>query len=93
MTVNNQNTEAKSEDRDKDKKKTYHIEKQKFETTEEELSVRFLLVDQAKEDPATSTLALKKGNDTHKYKNLDELIPIENGMKFVVFHNEPTTVS
>ncbi len=65
----------------------------KFETTEDQLSVRFLLVDQAKEEPAMSTLALKHGNDVHKYKNLDELVPIENGMKFVVFHNEPTTVS
>ena len=77
----------------KNEKKVYFVDKQKFETEDDQLSVRFLLVDQAKEDPAEATLALRKGNDTHKYKDLEELVPIENGMKFVVFHNDPTTVS
>lgn len=74
-------------------KTIYFIDKEKFETDQEQLSVRFLLVDQAKEDPANTTLAKRKGNDLVKFTNLEELVTIENGMKFVVLHNEPTPVS
>ena len=77
----------------KPEKTVFFIDKEKFETDEEQLSVQALLVDYAEEDPATTTLALKNGNDYQKFTNLDEMVTLKNGMKFVVFHNEPTTVS
>lgn len=88
--MNQEQQDAKASKKDK---KVYFIDNEKFETEDDVLSVRFLLVDQAKEDPATSTLATRHGNDVHKYTNLDEIIPIKTGMKFIVFHNEPTPVS
>lgn len=72
---------------------TFFIDKEKFETEKRELSVRALLVEYAKEDPAMTTLALKLGNEIKKYTDLNELILMRNGMKFIVFHNEPTPVS
>jgi hypothetical protein len=87
-------TQEKHEDQAKKPEKiVYFIDKEKFETDHAQLSVRFLLVEQAKEDPSSTTLALKEGNSIHKYTNLDEMVPMKNGMKFVVFHNEPTPVS
>jgi hypothetical protein len=71
----------------------FFIDKQQFKSDNPDLSVRTLLVDFAKEDPTQTTLATKHGNDLHKYTNLDEVIHIENGMKFVVLHNTPTPVS
>ena len=75
------------------KKIVFFIDKEKFETEEAALSVRTLLVDFAKEDTAQTTLVLKHGNETKKFANLDEMVTMENGMKFVVYHNSPTTVS
>lgn len=71
----------------------FFIDKEKFETEETELSVRILLVDYAKEDPEETTLVKIHGNQETKYTNLDEIIELENGMKFVVYHNGPTPVS
>ncbi len=71
----------------------FFIDKQQFKSENPDLSVRTLLVDLAKEDPSQTTLASKHGNELHKYTNLDEVIHIENGMKFVVLHNTPTPVS
>jgi len=71
----------------------FFIDKEKFETDQAQLSVRTLLVDFAKEDPAQTTLALRHGNDIEKFTNLDQLIAMENGMHFIVFHNTPTPVS
>jgi hypothetical protein len=86
--------QEKHEDKStKPEKTVYFIDKEKFETDQSQLSVRFLLVEQAKEDPSLTTLTLKDGNDTRKFTDLDELITIKNGMKFVVFYNDPTTVS
>lgn len=86
--------QGKSEkEQKKPEKIVFFIDKEKFETDQHQLSVRTLLVDFAKEDPTTTTLALKVGNDYKKFTNLDEMIPMKNGMKFVVFHNEPTPVS
>ena len=75
------------------KKITFFIDKEKFDTDQHQLSVRTLLVDFAKEDPTQTTLALKHGNETKKYTNLDEIVDLENGMHFIVFHNTPTPVS
>ena len=71
----------------------FFIDKQQFKSDTANLSVRTLLVDFAKEDPSQTTLASKHGNDLHKYTNLDEIVHIKNGMKFVVLHNTPTPVS
>ena len=71
----------------------FFIDKQQFKSEEVDLTVRTLLVDFAKEDPTQTTLVLKHGNDQQKYTNLDEVIHLENGMHFVVFHNGPTPVS
>jgi cytoplasmic iron level regulating protein YaaA (DUF328/UPF0246 family) len=71
----------------------FFIDKKKFETERNPLSVREILVDFAKEDPILSTLAQRRGNQIHKFTNLDEEIFIENGERFTVLHNEPTTVS
>ncbi len=71
----------------------FFIDKEQFRTEQENLSVRILLADYAKEDPSQTTLVLKHGNDLTKYTNLDDVIHLENGMKFLVYHNTPTTVS
>jgi hypothetical protein len=71
----------------------FFIDKEKFETDQAQLSVRTLLADFAKEDPTQTTLALRHGNDIEKFTNLDQLIVMENGMHFIVYHNTPTPVS
>ncbi len=70
----------------------FFIDKQKFETSDNQQSASDLLSKYAEEDPAETTLVLKKGNDLTKYAD-SELITIENGMHFVVFHDGPTPVS
>ncbi len=71
----------------------FFIDKEKFTVDVKELSVKSLIVDYAKEDPTKTTLGLKEGNQTPKFTNLDEVIPLKEGMHFVLFHNEPTPVS
>lgn len=71
----------------------FFIDKQQFKTDQSDLTVRTLLSDFAKEDPLQTTLVLRHGNDLKKLTNLDEVVHMENGMKFLVYHNTPTTVS
>jgi hypothetical protein len=71
----------------------FFVDKEKFKTTKTELSVREILQDFAEEDPNETKLVLRKGNDQHTYIDLNELIPLKNGMKFIVLHDGPTTVS
>jgi hypothetical protein len=71
----------------------FFVDKEKFETEKETLTVREILVDFAKEDPAATTLVEKVGHETIKHPDLNEVIRLKNGMKFVVFHNGPTPVS
>lgn len=78
---------------DVNKAVVFFIDKEKFESKIKDVSVRVLLQDFAKEDPSQTTLVLKKGNDLTKLTNLDEIVQLENGMKFLVYHNTPTTVS
>ena len=78
---------------EKEHKIVFFIDKQQFKTDQHQLTVRELLVDFAKEDPQLTTLVLRHGNDLKKLTNLDEIIHMENGMKFLVYHNTPTTVS
>ena len=71
----------------------FFVDQEKFESDTETLTVRQILVNFAKEDPATTTLVEKVGNETIKHTDLDEVIHLKDGMKFVVFHNGPTPVS
>lgn len=71
----------------------FFIDKEKFKTEQTSLSVRSLLADFAKEDPNQTTLVLKQGNDLKKYADLEEIVALKNGMKFLVYHNSPTPVS
>jgi hypothetical protein len=82
-----------SEEKDRPRKIHFFIDKERFETDQEKLSVRTLLVDFAKEDPSQTTLALKEGNEIKKFANLDEMVEMKNGMHFIVYHNTPTPVS
>lgn len=85
--------EVKEESASPKKAKTiYFIDAEKFETEEETLSVGFLLA-QAQQDPANTTLATRHGNQIHKFNDVNETVEIKNGMKFIVLHNTPTTVS
>lgn len=83
---------AKTE-KDREREIVFFIDNEKFETVQAVLTVRILLVDYAKEDPAQTTLAVRHGNDVKKYTNLEESVTMKNGMKFIVFHNTPTSVS
>jgi len=74
------------------RKITIYIDKEKFEVETHELTVAQLL-ELAKDDPKQTTLALKLGNELEKFADLNKIICLKNGMKFVVFHNEPTPVS
>jgi hypothetical protein len=69
-----------------------HIDQEQFKVTRPEMTVRELL-QLAGENPAETTLALRHGSAQHKYPNLDEVVPLKNGLHFIVFHNTPTTVS
>jgi len=80
-------------DKGKEKEIVFFIDKEQFKSTKQQMSVKEVLQDYAKEDPNETTLVLRKGNDLHKYTNLDEIITLENGMKFIVYHNGPTPVS
>ena len=76
-----------------DHKVVFFVDEEKFESPTEKLTVRQIIVDYAKEDPAATTLVEKRGNENIRHPDLDEVITLKNGMKFVVFHNTPTPVS
>jgi hypothetical protein len=78
---------------EKEREIVFFIDNEQFKTERETITVRELLLDFAKEDPTQTTLALKHGNDINKFENLDDVVQLKSGMKLVVFHNEPTTVS
>ena len=69
-----------------------HIDKEPYKVARSEMTVRELL-ELAGEEPSETTLLLRHGNEQQKYTSLDEVVPLRNGMHFVVFHNTPTTVS
>jgi len=84
---------SKTDEPSKKLEVVFFIDKQQFKSENPDLSVRTLLVDLAKEDPKQTTLASKHGNDLTKYTDLNQVIHIENGMKFIVLHNSPTPVT
>ena len=74
------------------KKIVFFVDQEKFEVDVDTLTVRQIL-ELAKEDPTKTTLVEKDGHEIIKHPNLDEVITLKNGMKFIVFHNDPTPVS
>lgn len=74
------------------KKIVFFVDQEQFEVDVGTLTVRQIL-ELAKEDPTKTTLVEKDGHEIIKHPNLDEVITLKNGMKFVVFHNDPTPVS
>ena len=81
------------EENEKGREIVFFIDKEKFKTDKSELTVGEILQDFANENPDETTLALRKGNDRQKYSDLNTLITLTGGMKFIVFHDGPTTVS
>jgi hypothetical protein len=73
----------------------YHffIGKKEYTTTEEKLTVNAILVDFAKVDPNSKTLAIKNEGGFHEYKNLDEILTIKDCPHYILFDNEPVCVS
>lgn len=74
-------------------KYVFFIEKNKFETSEEKLTVRQILVDYGGYRAEENVLVLKKGNDLIELINLDEELEMKNGMHFTVFSKKPNPVS
>lgn len=71
----------------------FFIDKIQFKTSQSEMTVKELLSQYAKEDPAETTLVLKHGNDLTKFEDDNQLVSLKNGMHFVVFYDGPTPVS
>lgn len=71
----------------------FHIGPKKYETNSKTLTVRQILVDFAKVDPANKTLAKKTDGGYHEYKNLDEVVSLADCPHFTLFDNTPTQVS
>ena len=69
-----------------------HIDREPYKVTSSEMTVRELLA-LVGEEPSETTLVLRHGNEQQKYSSLDEVVPLRNGMHFVVYHNTPTPVS
>jgi hypothetical protein len=80
-------------EKDHDKQIVFFIDQEQFKTVSQQLSVREILQDFAKVDPNESTLVKRHGNELEKLTDLSMIITLVNGMKFVVYHNTPTTVS
>lgn len=72
------------------KKYVYFIDKTKFTTDEENLTVLEIMTDGGL-DPGKKTLVLKE--DLKELNDLNEIIQMKNGLHFTVFDKQPTTVS
>ena len=70
----------------------FFIDMQQFKLDTDIVTVGKLF-ELAEENPAETTIALKKGNDLEKFTDVNQTVHLKNGMKFVVLHNEPTPVS
>lgn len=70
----------------------FFIDKKQFKTDDKDQTAADLLRNFAGEDPAETTLVLKKGNDLDKLSD-DQQICLESGMHFVVYHDGATPVS
>ena len=75
------------------KKYVFFIDRQKFESSEAQLTVRQILTDFAKVNVAENILVLVHGNEMRELRDLDEMIELHEGMKFTIFNQKPTPVS
>jgi hypothetical protein len=75
------------------KEVVFFIDQEQFKTERTEFTVREILQDFAKANPNESTLVRRHGNELEKLTDLSMVVTLVNGMKFVVYHNTPTTVS
>ena len=73
------------------KKFVFFIDKQKFETAESHLTVGQILKDYAKVNADENILVLAK--QMQELKDLEEVIEIQEGMKFTIFSVKPVPVS
>jgi hypothetical protein len=81
------------EQAEKHKVVTFKVDDEELETTKKKLTVREILV-LAEEDPETHFLQLvKHGKPGTEYKNLDEELPLHDGIEFVTVFTGPTHVS
>lgn len=77
-----------------DKKKiVFFIEQKKYETTEESLTVRAILVDFAQVGVDRYILALKQQGGFEEFENPEQTISMKEGMHFSLFDKKPTPVS
>lgn len=72
---------------------SFYIDRKEFKTLEKSLTVRQILVDFGKVSAESNTLAEKTPNGFNELKNLDELLDLKKVRWFVIFNNNPTTVS
>ncbi len=77
----------------KEHKTVIFVDMAKFELQQNTITVREIIVDLAKADPSVSLLKLKHRGKTHKFENLDEVVTLENGMRFFIIDTRPTPVS
>lgn len=75
------------------KKYVFFIDKNKFETSDETLTVQQILVEKGKYNPQENILVLKKGNDLDELNDLNQVIEMKNGLHFTVFSKKPNPVS
>lgn len=74
-------------------KTVFFIEQKKFETSENQLTVKQILVDFGGYNPQENVLVLKHGHDLDELNNLDQVIEMKNGMHFSIFSKKPNPVS
>jgi hypothetical protein len=77
------------------KRRIYHffIGKKEYTTHEPKLSVKEILEDYAKVDPAQKTLAKIIPGGFHEYKDINEEISLKDCPHFTLFDNSPVHVS
>ncbi|GGB79802.1 MULTISPECIES: hypothetical protein [Deinococcus] len=68
------------------------INQKKFDVTATSMTPRQLL-ELADEQPAQTKLSLREQGQLHAYDNLDESIPLRNGMHFIATYIGSTPVS
>lgn len=74
------------------KKYVYFVGKQKFETDQAQMSVSEILL-KANVNISSKTLAIKQQGGFREFKDPNEVITLDHALHFVLFDNEPNTVS
>lgn len=78
----------------KDQKQiVFFVDQQKFTVDEHQQFTVRQIIELAGENPAETTLVLKKGKDPVKLTGLDQIVELKDGAHFVIYHNGPTPVS